>query len=817
MTRKFDISALPIQSEREAVLSCRAQYVILQAETGSGKTICVPQWFSETGRRVLVTEPLVEAAKGAARFVSELTGTKLGELAGYAAGRERQFNASTRIVFCTVALAAIRELSSHNEFDVWILDELHEWNVHQSVLEAYAWASIQRGACAFEKVVAMSAMMDVAALASARGNAPVFTIPGRGFEIEDRPPGASIEADIRQLVADEHDVLVFQPGEAEIKNTIGAIKDVDAELIPFYKECSPQDKARAYASYSRPRVVVATNSLETGLTLEPSPHRTLAVVDSGLERRNGVRDNVEGLILAPIPLSNRLQRRGRTGRTGTGIYIDHCPVPPYRRARYGQPELYRARLDRVILQLTAFDHDAATFPFFHALDGRAVARAKYDLRRLGLLDDHGDITERGRLATRLSRLALEDSAILLRAIDYGVAEDAMLLVVLRGLGFYRPATPGWVPAQSRSDLLANLEWYRWYKTTVRHGGTPAAALDIAPDVRDLVQKVDEEHRLLESELRHLQVDTKRHTGAPDDLRKAIVAGMLNHVYKWDVEKQAYVDLVSKFTCEGRAKTVVAAGTEWVVAVPFRTEDRTTGADWPRLQDITAIEPEWLPELAPHLVDHAYTDIRYDLATEELVCDIAARLDEVPCRQTSFRAAGPEAIALLKARIRGSSALPGAVGAALADKLVDKLEDALAGAAAELKRWDSLRGQDWCVECVFTASPTRGAGWGAAEGCFSGQIESRLDPKRFPVYTNEPVIFATELKCSWLAEEVLIGVYWICKVSRQDGVVEGRPEILVKPLVRADKVNARRLQINRMKEMLASATGSPGSVTSQRKS
>lgn len=55
---------LPIEEHKDRIMACDAEYFIVEAETGSGKTTQVPQWFYEQGLRVLVTEPRTEAVIG---------------------------------------------------------------------------------------------------------------------------------------------------------------------------------------------------------------------------------------------------------------------------------------------------------------------------------------------------------------------------------------------------------------------------------------------------------------------------------------------------------------------------------------------------------------------------------------------------------------------------------------------------------------------------------------------------------------------------------------------------------------------------------
>src|SRR3989338_8620022 len=168
-------------------------------------------------------------------------------------------------------------------------------NSNQSTLEAWAWMQLQKGESFFKKIVVLSATLNSTELSQKRGNAPIFKVPGRQHPIVEQPAGNNLSADVCRLVGEGYDVLVFQPGENEIMQTIPDLGALDAELLPFYGKLERHEKDRAYRSYARPKVVVSTNALETGRTLLPSEGRKLAVVDSGMERRVELVGWIEGL------------------------------------------------------------------------------------------------------------------------------------------------------------------------------------------------------------------------------------------------------------------------------------------------------------------------------------------------------------------------------------------------------------------------------------------------------------------------------------------------------------------------------------------
>jgi len=119
---------LPILAFREAIMGCESPYIIVEAATGAGKSTEVPQWYFESGYRVLVTEPLIETVIGTSEYVAQLMGVRFGNTVGYRTGASRCDSPDTEVLYCTDGLALVRELSSGNRYDVLVIDELHEWN-----------------------------------------------------------------------------------------------------------------------------------------------------------------------------------------------------------------------------------------------------------------------------------------------------------------------------------------------------------------------------------------------------------------------------------------------------------------------------------------------------------------------------------------------------------------------------------------------------------------------------------------------------------------------------------------------------------------
>ncbi|MFA7308782.1 MAG: DEAD/DEAH box helicase [Patescibacteria group bacterium] len=587
------MEALPIEAFKADILGSDAPYIIVEAETGSGKSTMVPQWYRELGYRVLVTEPLVETVVGTSEYVAELAGVQLGCEVGYRTASSRCDSPDSQILFCTDGLALVRELAGHNRFEVLVIDELHEWNTNQSTLEAWAWKHLQVGDSPFRKIIVLSATLDSAELSRKRGNAPVFKVPGRQFPIVDRAAGQDLVADIKTLVAEGFDVLVFQPGKKEIEETISQLSGTPAELIPFHGQLERSEKNRAYRSYGLPKVVVSTNALETGRTLLPSPGRQLAVVDSGLERRVELIDGIEGLYLKPITKARGRQRRGRTGRVGEGVYIDHCPARD--RSDYPVPEILRTRLDQTVLRLAVVGYDATELPFFHDLDQRVIVDAKKALMALGAMSQDGAVTQIGRLMAKLP-VCVQFARMIVEAEERGVIDEVITIAAILEAGGITDRTDAWRAhtSEQESDLLSQLDL--WNAARGVHGeglreiGIFSKSLYRAREIRAKLVDALKVHRVKFGSI-----------GNRMQILKSCVAGMVDHLFS-----NEYGDYRNggNGTRQKARESVVSGSPDWIVGLPkdIQFKDRRGRLGTLNLVSmVTKVDPAWMVEVAPQLV------------------------------------------------------------------------------------------------------------------------------------------------------------------------------------------------------------------------
>ena len=185
------------------------------------------------------------------------------------------------------------------------------------------------------------------------------------------------------------DILVFLPGERDIRDTESALLDHlgargvragedrgalpgSIEILPLYARLTAAEQHRVFEPHRLRRVVLATNVAETSLTVPGIRY----VVDPGLARisRYSNRTKVQRLPIEPISQASADQRAGRCGRVADGVAIRLYSQRDYEaRPRFTEPEILRTSLASVILQMASLGlGPVEDFPFVDPPERRAV-------------------------------------------------------------------------------------------------------------------------------------------------------------------------------------------------------------------------------------------------------------------------------------------------------------------------------------------------------------------------------------------------------------------------------------------------------------
>lgn len=415
--------SLPIDalfSEFEATI---AKYnLVVEAETGSGKSTKLPLWASKHGR-VLVIEPRRIACTSLAEYTASQRLERVGQSIGYAIKLDVQFSEDSDIVFVTPGVA-LRWFSENKlaDFDIVMIDEFHERRWDTDLLVALLKEANRH------RLIVTSATLEGHRLAE-YVNATRLQSQGRLFDVDYiyRTSESQQLPDIRmlenrivdevkkQLIASPGDILVFLPGRKEITQCAQMLQSI-AGCVVVKLHASVSDKERKLALSAQPlrvhdsensgdsessdvhlkKVVLATNVAETSLTIP----NISTVIDSGLERRTIQRNGRTTLSLKSISKASSKQRAGRAGRVMDGLcirlYGEHAALESMT-----PPELQREELVEPMLAVASCGYSLDQLSFLDDLPSKSMASATEKLRLMQAIDSEGNITPHGTILSPL--------------------------------------------------------------------------------------------------------------------------------------------------------------------------------------------------------------------------------------------------------------------------------------------------------------------------------------------------------------------------------------------------------------------------------
>ncbi len=657
--------ALPVSGRRDEIARAIAanQVVIVSGETGSGKTTQLPKICLSLGRGLgaggsgLIghTQPRRIAASATGRRIAEELGTPFGEVVGYKVRFTDNLapGASVKLMTDGILLAETQTDPLLRAYDTLIIDEAHERSLNIDFLLGYLREILPKRPDL--KLIITSATIDADRFARHFGSdekpAPVIEVSGRLYPVEvryrpvaeDSPAvkaaegtsgrdrarsGQARDRDLMDAIVDavdelcregSGDVLVFLPGEREIRDAAEALRKhhpPHTEILPLFARLSAAEQERVFRSSNARRIVLATNVAETSLTVPGIRY----VVDTGLARvkRYSYRNKVEQLQVESISQSAANQRAGRCGRVADGICIRLYEETDYQsRVRFTDPEILRSSLASVILRMKSLHLTGIeTFPFIEPPPGRAIADGYQLLNELGAVDDDNALTPLGR---ELARLPLDPRVgrMILAARDQQALAE--VLIIASALSVQDPRDRP-VEAQEqadqahrkfadeRSEFLQWLKIWAWFGEAVEHKKSNRQLADACRanflshlrlrewrDVHSQLLTVVREHgwRLNESEATFEQIHL------------ALLTGLLGNIgLKADDEPHYLGARGIKFFLWPGSALVKKAG-RWVIAAELVETSRLYA------RCIAKIEPEWIERVGAHLLKKSLSEPHWE--------------------------------------------------------------------------------------------------------------------------------------------------------------------------------------------------------------
>jgi ATP-dependent helicase HrpA len=573
---------LPVSARRDDILAALQanRVLILCGETGSGKTTQIPKMCLEAGIRpgklIGCTQPRRIAARSVAARIAQELGGELGGIVGYKVRFTDKVRHDTAIKVMTdgILLAESQGDPLLSRYDTIIIDEAHERSLNIDFLLGYLQTLVEKRADL--RVVITSATIDAERFSKHFNDAPVIEVSGRTYPVEIRwrpiereeptltphpspltktsKPGKDKDAP-DQIAAildatDElarlgpGDILVFLPGEREIRDTAEALRKhhpPGTEILPLFSRLSVAEQDAIFKpTNALRRIVLATNVAETSLTVPGIRY----VIDPGSARvkRYSARNKVEQLLIEKVSQASANQRAGRCGRVADGVCIRLYDEADFaNRPRFTDPELLRSSLAGVILRMKSLGlGDVVGFPFIDAPSSRLVTDGYQLLAELHALDEQGQLT---KIGTKLARLPLDPriARMLLAAEQQRCVRE--VLIIASALSVQDPRDRPMERAQAadekhklfadeRSDFMGWLKLWRWYEEQVQHKKTNRQLQTLLQDHFLSPRRMREWrdiHGQLHAQMSELGLKENEKDAGYDTIHQALLTGLLGNI------------------------------------------------------------------------------------------------------------------------------------------------------------------------------------------------------------------------------------------------------------------------------------------------
>lgn len=643
---------LPIYRFREDLMNAirEHQVLIIEGETGSGKTTQLTQYLYEEGfceaevdededdeddneidlpgvkkkpktKKMMIgcTQPRRVAAMSVAARVAEEMNVKLGREVGYSIRFEDCSSERTVIKYMTDGML-LREFLSEPDlasYSVLIVDEAHERTLHTDIL-----FGLVKDIARFRpklKLLISSATLDAEKFSQFFDDAPIFRIPGRRFPVDiyyTKAPEADYVDAAVVTVLQIHvtqplgDILVFFTGQEEIETShemllertrrLGS-KIKELVILPIYSTLPSDMQIKIFepAPPNGRKVVLATNIAETSLTIDGIVY----VIDPGFckQKTYNARNGMEALTITPISKASANQRAGRAGRVAPGKCFRLYTSWAYQHELEDNtiPEIQRTNLGNVVLLLKSLGiNDLVNFDYMDPPPMETLRLAFEQLYALGALNHKVELTKLGR---RMAEFPLDPmlSKTILASETYKCSAEILTIVSMLSVNnsiFFRPKDKMLLADAARQgffapggDHLMLLNVYNQWKDT---NYSTQWCFENFIQFRSM-NRARQVREQLEALMERVEIEIQSNPADSIGIRKSICAGFFYHT--------------AKFSKNGMYKTVRHQQSvlihpnsclfDQIPRYVVYFELVLTTKEY--MRQVIEIENEWLRETAPH--------------------------------------------------------------------------------------------------------------------------------------------------------------------------------------------------------------------------
>ncbi|XP_013884176.1 pre-mRNA-splicing factor ATP-dependent RNA helicase DHX16 [Austrofundulus limnaeus] len=617
--------SLPIFPYRDALLAAiqEHQILVIEGETGSGKTTQIPQYLLEEGytsggMKIGCTQPRRVAAMSVSARVAEEMSVKLGNEVGYSIRFEDCTSERTVLKYMTDGML-LREFLTEPDlasYSVVIIDEAHERTLHTDIL-----FGLIKDIARFRpdlKVLVASATLDTERFSCFFDDAPVFRIPGRRFPVDifytKAPEADYLDACVVSVLQihvtqPPGDILVFLTGQEEIEACCEMLQErcrrlgskiAELLILPIYANLPSDMQAKIFTPTppGARKVVVATNIAETSLTIDG----IIYVIDPGFckQKSYNARTGMESLIVTPCSRASANQRAGRAGRVAAGKCFRLYTAWAFKHEMEETtvPEIQRTNLGNVVLLLKSLGiNDLIHFDFMDPPPHETLVLALEQLYALGALNHLGELTKLGR---RMAELPVDPmlSKMILASEQYKCSEEVLTVAAMLSVNnaiFYRPKDKVVHADNARMNFVVpggdHLVLLNVYTQWVESGYSTQWCYENFIQFRSMRRARDVRDQL-EGLMDRIEVEVLSCQGDNIPIRKAVTAGYFYHTAR--LSKGGYKTVKhQQMVYVHPNSSLFEEQPRWLIyhELVFTTKEF--------MRQVIEIDSSWLLEVAPH--------------------------------------------------------------------------------------------------------------------------------------------------------------------------------------------------------------------------
>ncbi len=468
-----DMTHLPVYQNRQQILDAlrENQVIVVESPTGSGKTTQIPVILHEAGYDEELTIGITQPRRIATLSVCEFMKSQLEDQDGSFVAYKMRFNDTTspathiKVMTDGILLMELKADPLLSNYSVMLVDEAHERSLNIDFIIGML-KEVLKSRPDF-KVIISSATINTKKFSAFFDSCPIISISAKVWPVDVfyRPVNIS-NLDARnneicnivkeRMDAHSGDILIFLPGEFDIKNAVDALIEMDKNrdliIYPLYGRLSKEEQESVFndTPEGKTKVVVSTNIAETSITIDG----ITTVIDSGVAKMNFYNQKSFTSSLVPLPISKSscAQRKGRAGRTQSGVCYRLYSEKSFKsRFMYSTEEILRTDLSEVILRMSDLGlYDWEHFDFLTKPKTEAIISAEQTLNFIGAIDSDRHLTKIGEMMVKFPLLPRHARVVVEAIINY----PSVINEVIIAISFLSAKSPFILPPGQENEARA---------------------------------------------------------------------------------------------------------------------------------------------------------------------------------------------------------------------------------------------------------------------------------------------------------------------------------------------------------------------------